>query len=173
MTDDSDAVLEPDEVIPPGAHRAVPPYVDKLAWLLDDSVRIPVINKRVGIDGAIGMIPGLGDGAGLVASSFIIVSAVHQGVSVPTVTRMVGNVLLESTVGVVPFVGDAFDFVWKSNSKNVGLLRADLAEPERTRRSSIAVLAISAAVLITLAAITVAAMLLSLWLVVQVAEAIF
>ena len=95
------------------------------------------------------------------------------GVSTPTVVRMVGNVLFESMVGVVPFVGDAFDFVWKSNAKNVRLLKADLADPETTRRSSMAVVGISAAVVVALTAITVAAMLLSLWLLVRIADAIF
>lgn len=141
--------------------------------MLDDWIRIPVINKRVGLDGAIGMVPGFGDGAGLVASTVIILSAVGQGVSVPTVVRMVGNVLFESTVGVVPFVGDAFDFVWKSNAKNVRLLKSDLAEPERTRRSSMAVVGISAGVVVALTAFTVAAMVLSLWLLVKIGEAIF
>lgn len=186
--DDSDQVLEPDEVIPAGGRvtppgggsaddgapeGSVPPFVEGLAWVLDDWFHIPVINKRVGLDGAIGMVPGLGDGAGLVASTVIILSAVGQGVSVPTVVRMVGNVLFESMVGVVPFVGDAFDFVWKSNAKNVRLLKADLADPETTRRSSMAVVGISAAVVVALTAITVAAMLLSLWLLVRIADAIF
>ena len=53
------------------------------------------------------------------------------------------------------------------------LLKADLADPETTRRSSMAVVGISAAVVVALTAITVAAMLLSLWLLVRIADAIF
>ena len=74
--------------------RVVPAYVDKLAWVLDDWIKIPVVGKRIGVDGAIGMVPGLGDGAGLVASAVIILSAVRDGVSLPTLARMVGNVLI-------------------------------------------------------------------------------
>ncbi|WP_420450742.1 DUF4112 domain-containing protein [Ilumatobacter sp.] len=154
------------------AGRPVPPFVERLAWLLDDSIRVPGTDRRVGLDGAIGMVPGLGDGAGLVASTVVIVTAVHQGVSLPTVGRMVGNVLIESLVGVVPFLGDAFDFVWKSNSRNVALLRAELAEPARTRRSSIAALGISAIVVVSLLAITVAAVLLGVWLLVRAVDAV-
>lgn len=185
MATDPDDVLRPDEITSPGeASRVrseptgpetdlgVPRYIDGLAWLLDDSIRIPVIGKRIGIDGAIGMIPGLGDGAGFVASSVIILSAVKQGVSRATVTRMIGNVLLESLVGVIPVVGDLFDFVWKSNSKNVNLLRADLADPERTRRSSVTVLTTSVVALIALAAIAAGALLLSIWLLVRLVDAV-
>ena len=171
-----DEVIEPDEVIPPGDDSeaggteggpAVPPYVEMLAWILDDWFRIPLTNKRVGIDGAIGMVPVVGDGAGLVTSAIVIVSAVGQGVSVPTVIRMVGNVLFDSMLGVVPFMGDAFDFAWKSNAKNVRLLKADLADPKRTRRSSLAVMAISVGVVLVLTAA------LGLWLMVRLGEAIF
>lgn len=158
--------LHPDDV-------KVPAHVEALAWVLDDWIRIPVINRRVGLDGAIGMIPGVGDGVGLVASAIIILSAVQQGVSVPTVVRMMGNVLFDSLVGVVPFAGDAFDFMWKSNAKNVRLLRSDLVEPRRTRRSSLTVIAISVAVVLTLTAVAVAAAALSVWLMVSVVRAIF
>lgn len=181
-----DEVISPDEITsadhprpPRSEHRepgmddeVVPAYVDRLAWLLDDWVRIPIIGKRIGLDGAIGMVPGLGDGAGFVASSVIILSAVRQGASRATITRMIGNVLFESLVGVVPVVGDVFDFVWKSNSRNVRLLRADLEDPERTRRSSVAVLATSLVVLVALATIAVAALLFSVWLIVRVVDAV-
>ena len=184
MPGDRDEVLRPDQVtstderrrsesVRPGDEQvAIPRYVDALAWVLDDWVRIPVIGKRIGLDGAIGMVPGLGDGAGFVASSVIILSAVKQGVSRATITRMLGNVLVESLVGIVPFVGDVFDFVWKSNTKNVRLLRSDLADPNRTRRSSVAVLATSAAVLMALAIISVAALVVSIWLLVRTVDAV-
>ncbi len=175
MTAAVDEILEPDEVISAGVEQRVevPAHVELLAWVLDDWIRIPVINRRVGIDGAIGMIPVVGDGAGLVTSAIIILSAVRQGVSVPTVVRMVGNVLFESTLGVIPFAGDAFDFVWKSNAKNVRLLRADLVEPKRTRRSSLAAIAISVGVVLVLTTVTVAAAALSIWLMVQLVSAVF
>ena len=179
-----DEVLEPDEVIPAGRPLSqgastgtgdtldpdevqVPAYVEALAWVLDDWIRIPVINRRVGIDGAIGMIPGVGDGAGLVASVIVILSAVRQGVSIPTVVRMMGNVLFDSMLGVVPFAGDAFDFIWKANAKNVALMRSDLIDPKRTRRSSLGVIGLSVAVVVVLTAVTVAAAVLSVWLMVR------
>lgn len=178
-------MLEPDEVIPAGRPSnqgasidsddssdpddvEVPAYVEALAWVLDDWIRIPVINRRVGIDGAIGMIPGVGDGAGLVMSAVVILSAVRQGVSVPTVVRMMGNVLFDSLLGVVPFAGDAFDFIWKANAKNVRLMRSDLIDPKRTRRSSLAVIGLSVAVVAVLTVVTVVAAALSVWLMVRV-----
>ncbi|MEZ5382939.1 MAG: DUF4112 domain-containing protein [Microthrixaceae bacterium] len=173
-----DEVLEPDEVIPAGQplrpdEVQLPPFVDALAWVLDDWVRIPGLNRRVGLDGVIGMLPVVGDGAGLITSATIVLTAVQQGVSVPSIIRMVGNVVVDSALGALPFAGDAFDFVFKSNARNVRLMRADLTDPERTRRSSAAVIALSSLVVLALVAVTVAAAVASVFLMVKLVEALF
>ena len=97
----------------------------RFSRLLDSSIPLPG-GYRIGIDGFLGMIPGVGDIAGGMASSYIIIEAAQLGASTTTLLRMVFNVLLESLVGLIPFVGDLFDFVWKANDKNFALLEKQL-----------------------------------------------
>jgi hypothetical protein len=96
--------------------------------LLDSSIPLPG-GFRIGLDGIIGLIPGFGDVAGGVASSYIIIEAARFGASTTTLLHMVFNVLFESLVGLVPIIGDLFDFIWKANDKNIALLEKQLASP--------------------------------------------
>ena len=100
-----------------------------LSRLLDSSITLPG-GYRIGLDGLIGLIPGFGDIAGGMASSYIILEAARLGASTFTLFNMVFNVLLESFIGLIPFLGDLFDFVWKANEKNIGLLEKELAGPK-------------------------------------------
>jgi hypothetical protein len=92
-----------------------------LSRLLDSAIPLPG-GYRIGLDGLIGLIPGIGDVAGGVASSYIIIESARLGASIPTLLRMVFNVLLESIIGLIPIFGDLFDFVWKANEKNMALM---------------------------------------------------
>ncbi|CAN5463654.1 hypothetical protein BH10CHL1_BH10CHL1_21360 [soil metagenome] len=96
--------------------------VERLAWLLDNSIHIPVINYRIGLDAIVGLIPGLGDFAGLLVSAFIVIQAMRIGVPGMTLLRMVLNIAAEALVGLVPLFGDVFDAAFKSNIRNVRLL---------------------------------------------------
>ncbi len=107
----------------------------RLAWLLDESVPLPG-GYRIGLDGIVGLIPGIGDAAGLAASSYILLRARHFGVPRIVMTRMLGNVLLDFVVGAIPVLGDLFDFGFKANRRNIGLMQQYLADERRTRRSS-------------------------------------
>ena len=103
--------------------------VDRLAWLLDNSIHIPIINYRIGLDALIGLIPGLGDAAGLVVSSFIVLQAIRLGAPRAILGRMVLNIVIEAVVGLIPVLGDFFDATFKSNARNVRLLRLALEQP--------------------------------------------
>lgn len=91
-----------------------------LAWVLDGS--IPVGPWHIGIDPLLGLIPGLGDWLGAAASGYIVYEAARLGVPGPVLLRMVGNILVETIIGVVPVLGDAFDFAWKANLRNLDLI---------------------------------------------------
>jgi hypothetical protein len=110
--------------------------LDALGRLLDDSIRIPGTRRRIGVDAVIGLVPGLGDGAGAVLSTYIIVEAARFGVPRATLLRMAGNVAAEAILGVVPVMGDLFDAAWKANLRNLRLLHAHLEQPERARRAT-------------------------------------
>lgn len=110
--------------------------LERLAWWLDSSIRIPGTRFRFGLDALIGLVPGLGDVAGLVLSSYIIAEAARLGVSRIVLVRMGFNVALETLIGAIPLVGDLFDAVWKANQRNVQLVGQYLREGAVVRRRS-------------------------------------
>ena len=101
--------------------------LDVLSHLLDDYLRIPGTQIRFGLDGIIGLIPGVGDVLGAMASWIIILAAWLRGVPRVTLARMFVNVAIETVVGTVPILGDAFDIAWKANRKNFALLERSAA----------------------------------------------
>jgi len=115
------------------AHRQpapIPPAelarLRRLATLLDAAIQLP-FGYRIGLDGLIGLIPGVGDGIGMALSGIIIFKAARWGVPTTTLLRMVANVLLDGVVGTLPLAGDLFDFVWRANLRNLALLESHLA----------------------------------------------
>lgn len=102
------------------------PRLERLAWLLDNSIQIPGLGYRIGIDPLLGLIPGVGDFVGGALSVYILYEAARMGVSRPLLMRMGFNVLIEVVVGTVPILGDLFDAGWKANARNVRLLQEHL-----------------------------------------------
>ena len=94
----------------------------RLAWLLDSSIRIPGTRWTVGIDALIGLVPGLGDAAGVLLSSYIVYEAARMGAAKGVLARMVLNVAIEGVVGAIPILGDLFDAGFKANQRNIRLL---------------------------------------------------
>jgi Domain of unknown function (DUF4112) len=107
--------------------------IDALARLLDTAFVIPGTNIRFGFDALIGLVPGIGDAITSLLSLYIISEARALGAPRLLVARMLANVALETVVGVVPIVGDAFDVAWRSNRRNLALLR-DHLERSKARR---------------------------------------
>jgi hypothetical protein len=107
-----------------------------LTRLLDNAIQIPGTRYRFGLDAIIGIVPGIGDAVGAIFSAFLVFQAARMGVSTATLTRMMGNVALDTIVGEIPLLGDLFDVGWKANTKNLALLEAHLQQPAATRRGS-------------------------------------
>lgn len=110
-------------------------FHEKLSWLLDNSITLPG-GYRIGLDGFIGLIPGLGDFFSGLLASLIVIKANQLGVPRMVLFRMVINVLIDTGVGSLPVVGDLFDFIWKANQKNSELLTHYEQAPEQTVRRS-------------------------------------
>jgi len=91
---------------------------------MDESVRVGP--WAIGIDPLIGLIPGFGDMAGAVVSSILVARAMQSGIAKSAILRMVINVALDSLAGAIPFVGDIFDFAFKSNVYNLRIYREAL-----------------------------------------------
>jgi hypothetical protein len=127
-------VVEP-EILSPRGRRGAKLFddenLDLLSHVLDDWFRIPGTSIRFGIDGIIGMVPGVGDILGGLASCIIVLAAWFRGVPNITVARMVVNVAIEVAVGTVPFVGDVFDIAFKANRRNYKLLEGSLHSTPR------------------------------------------
>jgi predicted aconitase with swiveling domain len=94
----------------------------RLAWLLDSSIRIPGTRWTVGIDALIGLVPVLGDAAGVILSSYILYEAARMGTSKGVLARMALNIAIEGLVGSIPLLGDLFDAGFKANQRNIKLL---------------------------------------------------
>jgi hypothetical protein len=97
--------------------------LDKLSQLLDSAFTLPGTRIRFGLDGILGLIPGVGDVGGALLSFYIILEAARLGFSITTLVHMLGNVAVEAIVGAIPILGDIFDIGWKANIRNVALLR--------------------------------------------------
>ena len=152
--------------------RPLPNWVNRLAHALDSAIAVPGTGgRRIGVDGLLTFIPGIGDAAGLVLSMIVVTAGVAAGVSIPTILRMLVNVGFESLAGLVPFAGAFFDMAYKANERNVRLIEADLADRKRTRRSSLALILAMAATIVIGFLMTVAIFLLSIavfvWMVIR------
>ncbi|MDQ3208255.1 MAG: DUF4112 domain-containing protein [Gemmatimonadota bacterium] len=130
-----------------------PPQLERLrtvSRLLDSAFVIPGTRYRFGFDALIGLVPGLGDAVSAIFSGYIILQASRLGAPKSVVTRMIGNVALDTLVGWVPVLGDLFDVAWKSNLRNMALLETHLQQPAAARAGSRKALVLLGGVLLLL-----------------------
>ena len=113
--------------------------LDQLARWMDGLFRIPGIGWRFGLDALVGLIPGIGDTATTLVSFYVLAAGVRYRVPKVTLLRMGFNIGLDYLFGSIPVVGDLFDAAWKSNQKNIELIRqratVSAAEARRGRTS--------------------------------------
>jgi hypothetical protein len=139
--------------------------LDLYAHLLDDWFRIPGTPIRLGLDGLIGLVPGLGDVIAGIASSVLIFAAWIRGVPYVTLLRMMVNLGLGVVIGAIPLFGDAFDIAWKPDRRNYRLIVRQLRQPHRhTWKDWAFLVCLAAALLLILATPVVILVLLILWL---------
>ncbi|MCA9705694.1 MAG: DUF4112 domain-containing protein [Myxococcales bacterium] len=158
----SDAVAEAEAMA--DAHLARQEEVERVGTLvrwLDDAIHIPGTRFGVGLDALVGMlVPVVGDViTGLVALR-VMLAAMRRGVPRVVLARMLLNIGVDTLVGMLPVVGDAFDVVWRSNVRNLELLERHQGELEpRARAGDYAVVAGAIAVV----AASIAAPVVALW----------
>ena len=116
----------------PAAKRGVlnDEQIDSLESWLDSRFAVPGTGLRIGLDGLLGLIPGIGDTVTAGLSAIIILDAHKKGARKRILVRMVSNSLIDLVIGSIPLVGDVFDFAYKSNTKNVKLLKQELRDLE-------------------------------------------
>jgi len=101
--------------------------IRRLSNLLDEAIAIPGTSWRFGLDPLLSLIPAAGDYISLSLSVYIVWQAYRLGTPRETLIQMVIHLFLDAFLGTVPVAGDAFDFVWKANTKNLQLLESHLA----------------------------------------------
>jgi hypothetical protein len=117
--------LSPD--IPLGSSpEAIQRRVEMVEALLERSVTVPGINRKVGLDALAGLVPVAGDVVGAALGLYIVWEARMLGLPKWQLARMLANVAVDTAVGAVPLAGDLFDFVFRSNSMNLKILRRHL-----------------------------------------------
>ncbi|MCB2426479.1 DUF4112 domain-containing protein [Methylophaga pinxianii] len=111
-------------------------FIERLSWFLDESITLPG-GYKIGLDGFIGLIPGVGDFIGGLLSSVIIYKAHQIGVPRMVLGRMIINMIIDTVLGAIPIAGDAFDFIWKANKRNAVLLETYQQQPQQVYRKSL------------------------------------
>lgn len=102
--------------------------------VFDDLVAVPGTNHRIGLDPVIGLIPVVGDAVSGVVGFWLIAEATRFGIPRVVVARMVLNTVLDLVLGAVPVLGDLFDVVSRSNTRNLALFRRHALEPGASTR---------------------------------------
>ncbi len=113
-------------------HQDTLDRLDRFSFWTDSNFRIPFTSFRFGLSPLIGLVPGIGDFIGLVLSLYVLREARRVKASRRVQLRMIGNMLIEFFGGLIPVIGDAFDAIYKANTRNTELLRVWLHEQLET-----------------------------------------
>ena len=100
--------------------------IEAMENLLEGLFVIPGTSRRVGLDSLVGLVPVIGDFATAAMGAWMVWEARNLGMSKWQLTRMAGNVGMDTLIGAIPFAGDLFDFFYKSNTKNLRIIRKHL-----------------------------------------------
>ena len=103
-------------------------WVAGIARLMDSQFRLPGTQFRFGLDPLLGLLPVVGDLSTFAISGALLLTMLRHGASGAVVVRMALNILMDTIIGAIPLLGNVFDFAYKSNERNVALLRRHYAE---------------------------------------------
>ena len=100
--------------------------VELIELVLERSLTVPGTRVTVGLDSIIGLVPVIGDVITAVMGAYILWEARNLGLPKWKLARMAGNILFDTAIGAIPVAGDAFDFFYKSNSRNLRIITRHL-----------------------------------------------
>lgn len=107
----------------PGAIRK---RIEALEAVLERAFVVPGLKRPIGLDAIVGVIPVVGDIIAAAMSAYIIWEAHNLGMSKWHLARMGANTLFDTALGAIPVAGDLFDFVFRSNTRNLHIIRRHL-----------------------------------------------
>jgi hypothetical protein len=105
---------------------AVRQRIEALEQMLERAFTVPGINRPIGLDAIVGLVPVVGDVITAAMGAYIIWEANNLGLPKWKLWRMGGNLLFDSAVGAIPVAGDVFDFVFRSNTRNLRIIKRHL-----------------------------------------------
>ena len=100
----------------------------QLSENLDESFTIPGTNIKFGIDALIGLVPGGGDLIGGLFSLYLLRIAIKMKLPKSAILSIMFNIIIDTTIGIVPVIGDIFDILWKSNKRNMRIIEKNLVK---------------------------------------------
>ena len=106
--------------------QSVRQRVEAMEKLLERMFVVPGINRPVGLDVILDLIPGVGDVAGAALGAYIVWEAKNLGMSKAQMARMSGNVAIDFALGLIPWVGAIPDFFFRSNTRNLRIIKRHL-----------------------------------------------
>lgn len=113
------------------ASDAISPWAERFVRGLDDAIRIPGTKLGIGLDPILGFVlPGAGDAITGTGSMGLLFLALREKVPTVVLLRMVVNIMVDTVGGLLPFIGDAFDLVWRSNRRNLDLIEKHRHDPK-------------------------------------------
>ena len=105
---------------------AVRRRIEAVEQLLERSFVVPGINRPVGLDAIAGLVPVLGDVITAAMGAYLVWEASNLGMPRWKIWRMAGNVAFDTALGAIPVAGDLFDFLFRSNTRNLRIVRRHL-----------------------------------------------
>jgi hypothetical protein len=106
--------------------QSVRQRIEGLERLLEGLIEVPLLGRKVGLDAIVGLVPGIGDAVTAAMGLYLVWEARNLDMPRWQVWRMLGNVGIDALVGAVPVAGDLFDFLYRSNTKNLKIIRKHL-----------------------------------------------
>lgn len=103
----------------------------QLSKNLDESFTIPGTRIKFGMDALLGLVPGGGDLVSGIFSLYMLRAAMKMNLPKRAIFSMLANIILDTTVGVIPVAGDIFDVFWKSNKRNMNIIDKHIARFEK------------------------------------------
>ncbi|HOB15399.1 MAG TPA: DUF4112 domain-containing protein [Novosphingobium sp.] len=100
--------------------------IEGLERMLEGMIEVPGLGRKVGLDAMLGLIPVAGDLIAAAMGLYLVWEARNLGMSKWQLARMAGNVGFDTLVGAVPVAGDLFDFLYRSNTRNLKIVRKHL-----------------------------------------------
>ena len=106
--------------------QSVRTRVEALERVMENLVQIPGLNRGVGLDVLLDFVPIVGPTAAAVLGAYLAWEARNLGMPKSAVARMAGNIGVDWLLGLIPFVGAVPDFFFRSNTRNLRIIKRHL-----------------------------------------------